>query len=129
MARKRFSREFKAKVALEALRGEKTAAQLSSRYGVHATQINAWKQQALKALPELFGRTTQRDQQAHEAEKDRLYQHIGKLQVEVEWLKKSPRSWAWNERQVRPDRAGQCSDEPAASVPVGGPESTNNNPE
>jgi transposase-like protein len=88
VARKQFSRAFKAKVALEALRGEKTRAQLCSQYGVHATQIDAWKKQALEALPEAFGRTAQRDRQAQEAEKDRLYQQIGKLQVEVEWLKK-----------------------------------------
>ncbi|MBK8537362.1 MAG: transposase [Candidatus Competibacteraceae bacterium] len=56
MARKQFSSEFKAKVALEALKGEKTLAQLSSEYGVHATQINTWKQQAREKLPELFGR-------------------------------------------------------------------------
>ncbi|MHB1544336.1 MAG: hypothetical protein ACYCS1_07260 [Gammaproteobacteria bacterium] len=86
--RKRFSREIKAEVALEALRGEKTAAQLSSQYGVHATPINAWKKRALEELPELFGHTAQRDRQAQEAERDRLYQQIGKLQVQVEWLKK-----------------------------------------
>lgn len=55
MARKQFSNEFKAKVALEALKGEKTIAQLSSEYGVHASQITTWKQQAREKLPELFG--------------------------------------------------------------------------
>lgn len=91
MARKRFSKEFKTRVAVEALRGEKTAAQLSSEYGVHATQINAWKKQALAGLPELFGRTPAADGKAAEAEKDRLYQQIGKLQMEVEWLQKKSR--------------------------------------
>jgi transposase-like protein len=57
VARKTFSKEFKARVALEALRGEKTVAQLASEYGVHATQINAWRKQALEGLPELFGRS------------------------------------------------------------------------
>jgi transposase-like protein len=91
VARKHFSREFKAKVALEALRGEKTTAQLSSEHGVHATQIGAWKKQALESLPDAFGRSTQRDQQAQEAHEDRLYQQIGKLQVENDWLKKKSR--------------------------------------
>ena len=55
MARKQFSNEFKAKVALEGLKGEKTIAQLSSAYGVHASQINTWKQQAREKLPDLSG--------------------------------------------------------------------------
>jgi transposase-like protein len=91
MARKRFSRQFKAKVALEALRGDKTTAQLSSEHGVHATQIGAWKKQALETLPEAFGCSTQRNQQAQEAHEDRLYRQIGKLQVENDWLKKKSR--------------------------------------
>lgn len=91
MARKRFSKEFKTRVAVEALRGEKTTAQLSSEYGVHATQISAWKKQALAALPDAFGRSSAADAEAAEAEKDRLYRQIGKLQMEVEWLKKKSR--------------------------------------
>lgn len=88
MARKRFNKAFKAKVALEAIRGEKTLAQLSSQYGVHATQISAWKRRALEELPEVFAgssRCSERERQAHE---DRLYRQIGKLQVEVDWLEK-----------------------------------------
>lgn len=92
MARKTFSKELKARVVLEALRGEKTVAQLSSEYGVHATQINAWKKQALAGLPELFGRDNGTETAAHEAETERLYQQIGKLQVEVEWLRKKSKA-------------------------------------
>ena len=88
MARKTFSKEQKARVALEALRGEKTVAQLSSEYGVHATQINAWRKQALEGLPALFERAPGADVKTQEAEKEQLYQQIGKLQVEVEWLRK-----------------------------------------
>lgn len=92
MARKQFSSEFKAKVALEAFKGEKTIAQLSSEYGVHATQINFWKQHVREKLPELFGRTGGMDATRWEAEQDRLYQQIGRLQVEVDWLRKKVQS-------------------------------------
>jgi transposase len=95
VARKTFSKEFKARVALEALRGEKTVAQLSSEYGVHATQINAWRKQALAGLPELFERGNGTDTKAQEAEQEQLYQQIGKLQVEVEWLRKKSKALGW----------------------------------
>ena len=91
MARKTFSKELKARVALEALRSEKTVAQLASEYGVHATQSNAWRKQALEGLPELFERAPGSDVKAQEVEKEQLYQQIGKLQVEVEWLRKKSR--------------------------------------
>ena len=90
--RKTHSGAFKAKVALEALKGEKTIAQLSSGYGVHATQINAWKQHAREKLSELFGRPSGLDDQRREAEQDRLYQQMGRLQVEVDWLRKKPKA-------------------------------------
>lgn len=92
MARKQFSNEFKAKVALEALKGEKTIAQLSSEYGVHASQMNTWKQQAREKLPDLFGRSSGLDEQRREAEQDRLYQQMGRLQVEVDWLRKKSKA-------------------------------------
>jgi hypothetical protein len=55
------------------------------------SQINIWKKQVLAVLPEVFGRGQEREEAQHEAERDRLYQQIGKLQVEVDWLKK--RTW------------------------------------
>lgn len=88
MKRKRYSKEFKARVALEAIKGQKTANELASEYEVHVTLINTWKKQALEALPEVFGQGRQREEEAAEVEKDRLYRQIGKLQVEVDWLKK-----------------------------------------
>ena len=86
--RKKFSKDFKAKVALEALKGEKTIAEIASKYEVHPAQINSWKKQALEALPCAFERKS--DKKAPEAtvDSDQLYQQIGKLQVENEWLKK-----------------------------------------
>lgn len=93
MARKRFSSEFKAKVALEAIKGDRTVAQLASQYGVHATQINQWKRRAQAHLADAFERGDDRpDAKQIEAREDRLYQQIGKLQVEVEWLRKKSKA-------------------------------------
>jgi transposase len=75
-------------VALEAIKGQKTANELASEYEIHASLVSTWKQQALEALPEVFGQGRQRQAEELEAEKDRLYRQIGKLQVEVDWLKK-----------------------------------------
>jgi transposase len=88
MKRKQHSKEFKAKVALEALKGQKTVNEIASEYEVHPSQINTWKKRALEALPEAFNRGQDRDAAQHEAEKDRLYRQVGKLQMEVDWLKK-----------------------------------------
>lgn len=88
MKRKRYSKDFKARVALEAIKGQKTANELASEYEIHASLVSTWKQQALEALPEVFGQGQQRRAEELEAEKDRLYRQIGKLQVEVDWLKK-----------------------------------------
>jgi transposase len=89
MARKRrsFSAAFKAKVALAACRGEKTTAQLAAEYGVHTSQVTAWKKQLLESAAGLFedGRTKRVEETTHEEE---LYEQIGRLKMEVEWLKK-----------------------------------------
>ena len=87
MKRKRYTKEFKAKVALEAVN------EIASEFGVHVSQINDWKRQLLGRLPQVFDREGERREGerrevANEAERDRLYRHIGKLQVEVDWLKK-----------------------------------------
>lgn len=93
MARKRFSSEFKARVALEAIKGDKTAAQLSSQYGVHASQINNWKKQAQERMADSFERGGDRPSAKEiEAREDNLYRQIGKLQVEVDWLRKKSKT-------------------------------------
>jgi len=86
--RKRHDGVFKAKVALEALRGEKTLSELSSEYGVHATQIGQWRKRALAGLPELFSSKRERESQDVEDLTEELYQQIGRLKVEVDFLKK-----------------------------------------
>ena len=86
--RKGYNKEFKAKVAIEAIKGHKTGNELATEFGVHPSQINLWKRQALESLPEVFGSSQARQEAAQAEERDRLYQQIGKLQVEVEWMKK-----------------------------------------
>ena len=88
MKRNRFSKDFKSKVAIEALKGHKTTSELTSEFGVHATQINQWKRQLLEGASGLFGQAAQKQTETHEAEKERLYSQIGRLKVEVDWLKK-----------------------------------------
>ena len=88
MQRKSFTAEFKAKVALEALRSEKTVNELAGAYDVHPNQVSNWKREAQAGLVELFS-TKRGRQAAHElAEQERLYSQIGRLQVELDWLKK-----------------------------------------
>lgn len=86
--RRRFSAQFKAKVALEAIRGQKTMAELAGEHEVHPNQVTQWKKQLLVSLPEVFGR--RREQAAADQEEltSRLYQQIGQLKVELDWLKK-----------------------------------------
>ena len=87
--RKRHSASFKAKVALEAAKQTRTIAELAKAYQVHPVQISQWKKQLLDGAESLFrdGRHRVRDEgQAVQAE---LYERIGRLNMEVEWLKKS----------------------------------------
>ena len=89
MARRRqHSAEFKAKVAVAALRGDRTLSELASTFGVHPIQIAQWKKQAVTALPEAFAKRRDTDAEDHEALKAALYQEIGQLKVELDWLKK-----------------------------------------
>lgn len=88
--RKSYNAALKAKVALEAIKGQHTVNEIASTFSVHPNLVGKWKKQALEQLPELF-----RDQRHHQAEADadaelqaRLYQQIGQLKVELDWLKK-----------------------------------------
>jgi putative transposase len=86
--RKRHSAQFKAKVALEAIRGERSASELASLYQVHPSQIAKWKKRALEGMAELFADGRRKDGQDEEALKAQLYQQIGELKVELDFLKK-----------------------------------------
>jgi putative transposase len=86
--RRNHSSQFKAKVALAAARGDKTIAELAGEYGVHPNQITKWKKQMLELLPEIFSRQRTSGQQRQEELAEQLYQQIGRLKVELDWLKK-----------------------------------------
>lgn len=86
--RKRFSAAFKAKVAVEALKGEKTIAELSSEYGVHSNQIRQWKKKLVEELPDIFSDRRKRSEKEGEELTSELYRQIGQLKVELDWLKK-----------------------------------------
>ena len=86
--RKHHPAGFKAKVALEAVKGDRSLSELASRYEVHPTQIGQWRKALLSRLPEIFSAKRRREEAADEAEKARLYEEIGRLKVELDWLKK-----------------------------------------
>jgi len=86
--RRNHTAQFKAKVAFESAKGDKTIAELASEYEVHPTQIMQWRKQLLELLPEIFSRRRETDQQEQEKLTAQLYQQIGQLKVELDWLKK-----------------------------------------
>lgn len=87
--RKRYSADFKAKVALEALRGELTMSQLVAKHGVHQTLISAWKRQALEGLSGVFSGRSAGKEVAREEELEKLHAKIGQLLVERDFLAKA----------------------------------------
>jgi transposase len=86
--RKNHTTEFKAKVAIEAIRQHKTINELTGEYGVHATQINLWKKQALAVIPEAFSGKKERVHDNQQKDIDELHRQIGQLIAERDWLKK-----------------------------------------
>jgi len=86
--RSKLDSSLKAKVALEAIKGEKTIAQLASEYGVHPNQIGQWKKRLLEGLPGLFSDKRKKKEKDSEELSDELYRQIGQLKVELDWLKK-----------------------------------------
>lgn len=87
--RKRHSAAFKAKVALEAVRQTRTVTELAKVFQVHPVQISQWKKQLLDGAESLFGDGRRREQEDGQALQAELYERIGRLNMEVEWLKKS----------------------------------------
>ena len=85
---KRLSSDFKARVALEAAKGAKTTSEIASEYQVHPTQISQWKRQLLDGLPELFESGRRSQEPTAEELTAPLYEEIGRLKVEVDFLEK-----------------------------------------
>ena len=86
--RRRFSGEFKAKVALEELRGDKTIQEIATRHKIHPNQVSTWKQRAVEGMKEVFSNGAERARGDHEAEIRNLHAKIGELTVERDFLAK-----------------------------------------
>ena len=87
MPKKRYTAAFKSKVALEAIKGQKTISEIASGYEVHPNQVSQWKRQLRDGLEDVFTGPC-KSNHSEEKEKDRLYQEIGRLKVELDWIKK-----------------------------------------
>lgn len=86
--RKSYSADMKAKLAMEAIKGQRTVQEIASHYGVHPSQVAQWKRHVIESLPKIFQDGRGKDDRADEELKEELYQQIGQLQVELAWLKK-----------------------------------------
>jgi transposase len=87
--RKRYGADFKARVALEAIRGDLTLAELAAKHGIHHTMIAAWKRQAIEGMSATFSGAGDAAKVANEAELDKLHAKIGQLLVERDFLAKA----------------------------------------
>jgi putative transposase len=92
--RKKHSGEFKAKVALEAIKGDRTLNELAGHFEVHTTQILQWKKRLLAGVSGVFTGGAERDAAEESQLRDRLYQEIGQMKVELDWLKKKHELYA-----------------------------------
>jgi transposase-like protein len=86
---KTYATEFKAKVALEAIKGELTINQITAKYGVHSTQISRWKLQAMQAIKQIFLSKNISPQKNEQQLIEQLYKQIGQMKVEIDFLKKN----------------------------------------
>jgi transposase len=86
--RRNFSAEMKARIALEAIKNQRTIQEIASHYGVHPNQVTRWKQQAIEGVSETFRDERSRAGESDDLLKEELYQQIGRLQMELDWLKK-----------------------------------------
>lgn len=86
--RRQYSSELKARIAIEAIKGQRTVQEIASSYKVHPNQVTNWKKQLMDFSPEAFSSGRTRSDQADEQLKSELYEQIGKLKVELDWLQK-----------------------------------------
>ena len=92
--RRRFNSDFKFRVALEAAKGQRTISELAGEYQVHPNQISQWKRQLLDGGADVFAGNGSNDQREQEAVQSELYEQIGRLKMELEWLKKKATSFS-----------------------------------
>jgi transposase-like protein len=85
--RKRYTADFRARVALEAIKGERSVSELASHYEVHPNHVTSWKKQLLEEMPGIFSDKRKREKLAEEDDKSKLYEEIGRLKIEVDWLR------------------------------------------
>ena len=86
--RKQYSADLKAKIAVEAIKGQRTIQEISSHYSIHPNQVTQWKKRLLEGASEVFSNGKDHDGEADEQMRAELYQQVGKLQMDLEWLKK-----------------------------------------
>jgi putative transposase len=86
--RRKIDPALKAKVAIEAIKGEKTVSEIAAQFDVHPNQVTQWRKKVLEALPSLFSRRKKKEDRESEELKDELFRQIGQLKVELDWLKK-----------------------------------------
>ena len=86
--RRQHNPEFKAKIGLEALKGIEPVHAIAAKHGVHPVQVSQWKKEVAERLPEVFTRKPDADVVDAKAREDELYRKIGRLEMELDWLKK-----------------------------------------
>jgi transposase-like protein len=86
--RTRRTKEFKFKVALEAIKGELQIAEIAAKYSVHPNQVTEWKKQLLEKGAEVFSTAGEKDEKDHQETSERLFKTIGHQAVQIDWLKK-----------------------------------------
>ncbi len=101
--RRQYSAEFKFRVALEATKGQKTINEIASEFGIHPNQISDWKRKLLEGGENVFRDTQARQAKEDEALHAELYEQIGRLKMELDWVKKKATQWGGG--QTRHDRA------------------------
>ncbi len=89
MKRRKLSASFKAKVAIEAIKGHKTVNELATEFGIHPNQVSTWKKKLLDCSADAFTRKNEKREEDFDTEREMLFSQIGQLKVENDWLKKT----------------------------------------
>jgi transposase-like protein len=93
MQRKQYSAEFKAKMVIKVLSGEMTTAEIAKRFQIHPLMLAKWKKHVLDLMPSLFSRKPDNEREQWSEREAQLFQQIGQLQYELDWLKKKTNAY------------------------------------